>query len=119
MSHKNLYKVVSQFLFGENIIIKKKTSYHRKYYVGTYSFIIFIVNDFCFCFITGIWHNRYYPISSMISTANRSSAHDLFITGDTDGYLRLFRYTKQNIFYIFILCALKSLNSSLNLLGPF
>lgn len=41
--------------------------------------------------ILGIWHNRYYPISSMISTANRSAAHDLFVTGDTDGYLRLFR----------------------------
>lgn len=98
MSHKNVFKVVIQFLFGENIIIKKLTSYHRKYYVGTYFFIIFIVNDFCFCFITGIWHNRYYPISSMISTANRSSAHDLFITGDTDGYLRLFRYTNRIYF---------------------
>uniref|UniRef100_A0A2H8TVI9 Echinoderm microtubule-associated protein-like CG42247 n=1 Tax=Melanaphis sacchari TaxID=742174 RepID=A0A2H8TVI9_9HEMI len=42
--------------------------------------------------VSGIWHNRYYPTSSMISTANRSAAHDLFITGDTDGYLRLFRY---------------------------
>lgn len=42
----------------------------------------------------GIWHNRYYPTSSMISTANRSAAHDLFVTGDTDGYLRLFRYAK-------------------------
>lgn len=49
----------------------------------------------------GIWHNRYYPTSSMISTANRSAAHDLFITGDTDGHLRLFRYSKTLRNYIF------------------
>ncbi|XP_072377492.1 echinoderm microtubule-associated protein-like CG42247 isoform X2 [Diabrotica undecimpunctata] len=40
----------------------------------------------------GIWNNRFYPMTSIISTASRSAAHDLLITGDTDGYLRLFRY---------------------------
>jgi len=119
MSHKNLFKVVSQFIFGENIIINLKNN--QLLILGRNQFFtILIINDFCFCFITGIWHNRYYPISSMISTANRSSAHDLFITGDTDGHLRLFRYLhNQNILYLFILCAPISLNSSLNLLGPF
>ncbi|XP_050432030.1 echinoderm microtubule-associated protein-like CG42247 isoform X1 [Adelges cooleyi] len=42
--------------------------------------------------VSGIWHNRFYPTTSLISTANRSAAHDLYVTGDTDGYLRLFRY---------------------------
>ncbi|XP_047113095.1 echinoderm microtubule-associated protein-like CG42247 [Schistocerca piceifrons] len=42
--------------------------------------------------VAGIWNNRYYPMTSMIMTANRSSAHDLLVCGDSDGYLRLFRY---------------------------
>ncbi|GJQ75573.1 hypothetical protein Trydic_g17654 [Trypoxylus dichotomus] len=42
--------------------------------------------------VAGIWNNRFYPMSSIISTASRSSAHDLLICGDTDGYLRLFRF---------------------------
>jgi hypothetical protein len=31
-------------------------------------------------------------MTSIISTASRSAAHDLLISGDTDGYIRLFRY---------------------------
>ncbi|XP_066155707.1 echinoderm microtubule-associated protein-like CG42247 isoform X1 [Euwallacea fornicatus] len=42
--------------------------------------------------VAGIWNNRYYPMTSLISTACRSAAHDLLVTGDTDGYLRLLRY---------------------------
>ncbi|XP_050304569.1 echinoderm microtubule-associated protein-like CG42247 isoform X6 [Anthonomus grandis grandis] len=42
--------------------------------------------------VSGIWNNRFYPMTSLISTVCRSAAHDLLITGDTDGYLRLFRY---------------------------
>jgi hypothetical protein len=40
---------------------------------------------------TGIWNNRFYPMASLAVTANRSAAHDLLVTGDADGYLRLFR----------------------------
>ncbi|XP_076265445.1 doublecortin-domain-containing echinoderm-microtubule-associated protein isoform X2 [Rhynchophorus ferrugineus] len=46
--------------------------------------------------VAGVWNNRYYPMTSIISTASRSAAHDLLITGDTDGYLRLFRYPCLN-----------------------
>ncbi|XP_073970787.1 doublecortin-domain-containing echinoderm-microtubule-associated protein isoform X4 [Rhodnius prolixus] len=42
--------------------------------------------------VSGIWNNRYYPMTSLTSTVNRSAAHDLLVTGDTEGYLRLFRY---------------------------
>ncbi|XP_045474568.1 echinoderm microtubule-associated protein-like CG42247 [Harmonia axyridis] len=42
--------------------------------------------------VSGMWNNRFYPMTSIISTASRSAAHDLLISGDTDGYLRLFRY---------------------------
>lgn len=42
--------------------------------------------------VAGIWNNRYYPTTSIISTVNRSAAHDLLVAGDTDGYIRLFRY---------------------------
>ncbi|KAK9717160.1 HELP motif [Popillia japonica] len=42
--------------------------------------------------VAGVWNNRFYPMSSVISTTSRSSAHDLLICGDTDGYLRLFRF---------------------------
>ncbi|KAK7790247.1 hypothetical protein R5R35_001049 [Gryllus longicercus] len=42
--------------------------------------------------VAGIWNNRYYPMTSLIITGNRSAAHDLLVTGDADGYLRLFRY---------------------------
>ncbi|KAI5709816.1 hypothetical protein M8J75_003490 [Diaphorina citri] len=42
--------------------------------------------------VSGIWNNRFYPMTSMISAVNRSAAHDLLIAGDVDGYLRLFRY---------------------------
>nr|XP_026501587.1 echinoderm microtubule-associated protein-like CG42247 isoform X2 [Vanessa tameamea] len=42
--------------------------------------------------VSGMWNNRFYPMTSLITTASRSSAHDLLISGDSDGYLRLFRY---------------------------
>ncbi|BES89722.1 HELP motif [Nesidiocoris tenuis] len=42
--------------------------------------------------VAGIWNNRYYPMQALISTASRSAAHDLLVAGDTEGYLRLFRY---------------------------
>nr|XP_014289847.1 echinoderm microtubule-associated protein-like CG42247 isoform X2 [Halyomorpha halys] len=42
--------------------------------------------------VAGIWNNRYYPQTSVISTVSRSAAHDLLVVGDTEGYLRLFRY---------------------------
>lgn len=42
--------------------------------------------------VAGMWNNRYYPMTSIISTASRSAAHDLLVSGDTDGYIRLFRY---------------------------
>lgn len=31
-------------------------------------------------------------MTSLIVSANRSAAHDLLISGDSDGYLRLFRF---------------------------
>ncbi|XP_069683822.1 echinoderm microtubule-associated protein-like CG42247 isoform X1 [Periplaneta americana] len=42
--------------------------------------------------VAGIWNNRFYPMASLIVSANRSAAHDLLVIGDADGYLRLFRY---------------------------
>lgn len=42
--------------------------------------------------VCGVWNNRFYPMASLVSTASRSAAHDLLVSGDTDGYLRLFRY---------------------------
>ncbi|CAH1155979.1 unnamed protein product [Phaedon cochleariae] len=46
--------------------------------------------------VAGMWNNRFYPMTSIISTASRSAAHDLLVSGDTDGYLRLFRYPCLN-----------------------
>ncbi|KAJ8722911.1 hypothetical protein PYW07_004091 [Mythimna separata] len=42
--------------------------------------------------VSGIWNNRFYPMTTLISTASRSAAHDLLVSGDLDGYVRLFRY---------------------------
>ncbi|XP_045445645.1 echinoderm microtubule-associated protein-like CG42247 [Melitaea cinxia] len=42
--------------------------------------------------VSGMWNNRFYPMTSLITAASRSSAHDLLISGDSDGHLRLFRY---------------------------
>ncbi|XP_052737703.1 echinoderm microtubule-associated protein-like CG42247 isoform X2 [Bicyclus anynana] len=42
--------------------------------------------------VSGMWNNRFYPMTSLITAASRSAAHDLLISGDSDGYLRLFRY---------------------------
>ncbi|XP_054286696.1 echinoderm microtubule-associated protein-like CG42247 isoform X2 [Macrosteles quadrilineatus] len=42
--------------------------------------------------VAGIWNNRYYPMTSMVTTVNRSAAHDLLVAGDAEGYIRLFRY---------------------------
>ncbi|XP_063236726.1 echinoderm microtubule-associated protein-like CG42247 [Bacillus rossius redtenbacheri] len=42
--------------------------------------------------VAGIWNNRYYPVTSLATTASRSMAHDMLVCGDADGYLRLFRY---------------------------
>ncbi|KAL9692524.1 hypothetical protein quinque_005522 [Culex quinquefasciatus] len=44
--------------------------------------------------IAGMWNNRYYasPANTIVSTTSRNDVQDLFLSGDTDGYLRLFRY---------------------------
>lgn len=42
--------------------------------------------------VSGVWNNRFYPMTSIVVTANRSAAHDMLVTGDADGYVRLFRY---------------------------
>nr|CAD7588554.1 unnamed protein product [Timema genevievae] len=42
--------------------------------------------------VAGIWNNRFYPMTSVITTVNRSMAHDMLICGDADGYIRLFKY---------------------------
>ncbi|KAF4532363.1 hypothetical protein B566_EDAN003667 [Ephemera danica] len=40
--------------------------------------------------VSGLWNNRYYPMSSIVTTAHRAGAHDLLVSGDADGFLRLF-----------------------------
>ncbi|KAK2588878.1 hypothetical protein KPH14_001743 [Odynerus spinipes] len=42
--------------------------------------------------VSGMWNNRYYPLTTVITTASRSAAHDMLVSGDAEGYLRLFRY---------------------------
>lgn len=44
--------------------------------------------------IAGMWNNRYYasPANTIVSTTSRNIVQDLILSGDTDGYLRLFRY---------------------------
>ncbi|XP_018376328.1 PREDICTED: echinoderm microtubule-associated protein-like CG42247 isoform X2 [Trachymyrmex cornetzi] len=41
---------------------------------------------------SGQWNNRYYPLTTVVTTSSRSAAHDMLISGDAEGYLRLFRY---------------------------
>lgn len=42
--------------------------------------------------VAGMWNNRYYATtSSIMTTCNRSTGQDMLISGDADGYLRLFR----------------------------
>jgi microtubule-associated protein-like 1/2 len=42
----------------------------------------------------GMWNNRFYqtPAATIITTASRTLAQDLLVSGDNDGYLRLFKY---------------------------
>ncbi|XP_066584127.1 echinoderm microtubule-associated protein-like CG42247 isoform X1 [Prorops nasuta] len=42
--------------------------------------------------VSGMWNNRYYPLTTVLTTSSRSAAHDMLVSGDTEGYLRLFRY---------------------------
>ncbi|XP_067642608.1 echinoderm microtubule-associated protein-like CG42247 isoform X1 [Eurosta solidaginis] len=43
--------------------------------------------------VAGMWSNRYYSNNNtIIATCSRSSAQDMLVSGDADGYLRLFRY---------------------------
>lgn len=43
--------------------------------------------------VAGMWNNRYYTNSAaIIATCNRSAAQDMLVSGDMEGYLRLFRY---------------------------
>ena len=54
--------------------------------------------------VAGIWNNRAYSVNALITTANRSFAHDLLVSGDADGYLRLFRfvyYSGSLFFFIY------------------
>lgn len=42
--------------------------------------------------VAGVWNNRYYATtSSIMTTSNRSTGQDMLVSGDADGYLRLFR----------------------------
>lgn len=46
--------------------------------------------------VGGMWNNRYYTNSAaIISTSGRSAAQDMLISGDMEGYLRLFRYVNK------------------------
>ncbi|KAM7358916.1 doublecortin-domain-containing echinoderm-microtubule-associated protein [Cochliomyia hominivorax] len=43
--------------------------------------------------VAGQWSNRYYSNSNtIIATCSRSAAQDMLVSGDADGYIRLFRY---------------------------
>uniref|UniRef100_A0ABD2W5D4 Doublecortin domain-containing protein n=1 Tax=Trichogramma kaykai TaxID=54128 RepID=A0ABD2W5D4_9HYME len=42
--------------------------------------------------VSGMWNNRYYPLTTVVTTSSRSAAHDMLVSGDAEGYLRLFRY---------------------------
>lgn len=43
--------------------------------------------------VGGMWNNRYYASqTALMTTASRSTGSDMLISGDHDGYLRLFRY---------------------------
>lgn len=43
--------------------------------------------------VAGMWNNRYYAsTSSIMTTTNRATAQDMMVSGDADGYLRLFRF---------------------------
>lgn len=42
--------------------------------------------------VAGMWSNRYYSNSNtIITTCSRSASQDMLISGDADGYIRLFR----------------------------
>ncbi|XP_033219907.1 echinoderm microtubule-associated protein-like CG42247 isoform X1 [Belonocnema kinseyi] len=42
--------------------------------------------------VSGMWNNRYYPLTTVVTTASRSAAHDMLVSGDAEGYIRLFKY---------------------------
>lgn len=42
--------------------------------------------------VAGIWNNRYYSAPSTITTCHRGPGSDALVTGDAEGYLRMFRY---------------------------
>lgn len=43
--------------------------------------------------VGGMWSNRYYSSqAALMTTACRSTGHDMVASGDAEGYLRLFRY---------------------------
>lgn len=46
--------------------------------------------------VAGMWNNRYYAsTSSIMTTTNRATAQDMMVSGDADGYLRLFRFVRR------------------------
>lgn len=48
--------------------------------------------------VAGQWSNRYYSNSNtIIATCSRSAAQDMLVSGDADGYIRLFRYKCTHI----------------------
>lgn len=50
--------------------------------------------------VAGMWSNRYYNnANSIITTCSRSSIQDMLISGDADGYIRLFRYYSKKYTY--------------------
>lgn len=52
--------------------------------------------------VAGVWNNRYYATTSAIITTNsRASGQDMIVSGDADGYLRLFRLVSAQYSVIF------------------
>jgi len=53
-------------------------------------------NELFLILFAGQWNNRYYPLTTVVTTSSRSAAHDMLVSGDAEGYLRLFKYPCTN-----------------------
>lgn len=99
--HFRLYLQIIKIIIENELII----FWHHASQCVTEEFTVTFANSFLWgihfnpksvrvlnhCYFAGIWNNRYYPMTSMVTTVNRSAAHDLLVAGDAEGYIRLFR----------------------------
>lgn len=101
----SLFLLTDRFYFASAFTFYFTYSYLLYTYLLSYLYLSHLQTCICTSLVNckplllhllGQWNNRYYPLTTVVTTSSRSAAHDMLVSGDAEGYLRLFRYPCTN-----------------------